>query len=131
MSNVPKKRVASSAFGNRWLLFHSYREKIVTGKRGEAQPITFLLMQTQTPKQKSICPLATSYSSNALINKLRTILTFFTAENAHCHFVSLLNDTIASQVRNATSTWMKTNDWKTNSASNEHTTVRQFLTCKH
>jgi len=56
VSNVPKKRVASSAFGNKWLLFHSYREKIVTGKQGEAQHITLFSMQTPTPKQESIWP---------------------------------------------------------------------------
>lgn len=132
MSNVPKKRVASSAFGNKWLLFQSYREKILTGKQGKAQLILLFRDGNPTSKAEQHLTPSSSHSLNTLIIKSRTILALSTAENVHCHFISLLKGKPANQKkemlippgpRQMTS--------KTNPTSNKHATLRQLLTQKH
>lgn len=69
VSNVPRKRVASSAFGNKWLLFQSYRGKIMTGKQGEAQLILLFFNKNSTSKVEQHMAQGSSHFSNTLVIK--------------------------------------------------------------
>lgn len=113
VSNVPRKRVASSAFGNKWLLFQSYRGKFLKGKQGEAQLILLFFNRNPSSEAEQHLAQASSHFSNTLVIKSRTILAL--SSGRKCPLTLCFTSKMQAskpEVRNAPFTWIKTNEWQ-------------------